>query len=279
MLKILLTIAGGYLLLVAFVYTSQSRMLYLPNLPGRSLDATPFNIGVAYEDVSFVAEDGVALHGWFVPGRTERVLLFFHGNAGNISHRLESIRQFLDLGLTVFIVDYRGYGQSEGRTSEAGLYKDGSAAWRYLTETMQVRPDNIVIFGRSLGGSVAAHLAMNVEAAGLVVESSFTSVPDIASDLYPWLPARWLSRLRHATGDYVRDVDFPVLVVHSRDDEIIPIKHGEAIYAAATEPRSLLVLRGGHNDAFIRDEENYLEGLRVFLDSLYSPNLLPTSNE
>ena len=279
MLKILLIITGGYLLLVAFVYASQSRMLYLPNLPGRTLDATPSGIGVDYEDVFFETEDGVALHGWFVPGQTARVLLFFHGNAGNISHRLDSIRQFLDLGLSVFIVDYRGYGQSDGRTSETGLYKDAAGAWRYLTETRQVKPENIVIFGRSLGGSVAAHLAKDVEPAGLVVESSFTSVPDIASDVYPWLPARWLSRLRHATRDYIRNVNCPVLVVHSRDDEIIPIKHGEAIYAAAPEPRSMLVLRGGHNDAFIRDEESYLTGLRAFLDSLSSPNLLPATNE
>ena len=142
-----------------------------------------------------------------------------------------------------------------------------------------MNPQDIVIFGRSLGGSVGAHLAMEVQPAGLIVESSFTSVPDIASDLYPWLPARWLSRLRHATRDYIRDVECPVLVVHSQDDEIIPIKHGEAIYANAPEPRSLLVLRGGHNDAFVRDERNYLEGIQAFLKSLSPPNLLPTSIE
>lgn len=265
MLKFILIVAGCYLALVALVYLSQSRMLYLPAVPGRSLDVTPAGIGVQFEDVYFETADGVNLHGWFLPGRTSRVLLFFHGNAGNISHRLPSIRQFLDLGLSVFIIDYRGYGQSGGKTTEAGTYEDANAAWRYLTETRGLAAGDIVIFGRSLGGSVAAHLAASVSPAGLIVESAFTSVPDIAQELYPWLPARWLSRLRYTTIQHIRNARCPVLVVHSRDDEIIPFHHGEAIHAAAPEPRSLLALRGSHNDAFIRDERRYVEGLRRFL--------------
>ena len=117
------------------VYLMQARMLYLPDVPGRSLDRTPADIGAGYRDVSIETSDGVRLHGWYVPGDSGRVLLFFHGNAGNISHRLESIRQFLQLGLSVLIVDYRGYGQSEGRTTEQGIYRDAEAAWRYLTES------------------------------------------------------------------------------------------------------------------------------------------------
>ncbi len=273
MLKFLLVLAAGYGLVLAIVYLMQGRMLYLSNVPGRTLSMTPADAHMDYEDVSIEAADGVKLHGWFIVGASPHVLLFFHGNAGNISHRLESIRQFQNLGLSVLIIDYRGYGQSGGRTTEAGIYRDADAAWRYLTETRGVRPDNVVIFGRSLGGSVAARLATQQQPLALIVESSFTSVPDIAQEHYPWLPARWLSRLSHATADYIREVRCPVLVVHSRDDEIIPFHHGQAIFAAAPEPRTLLTLRGSHNNAYVWDEGSYIEGLRAFLTGLSSPAL------
>ncbi len=269
MMKLLLVLATGYVLLVAAIYLLQGRMLYLPDQPGRELAATPADAGLDYEDVSIETADGVKLHGWYIPGPSSRVLLFFHGNAGNISHRLESIRQFHHLGLSVFIIDYRGYGQSKGRASENGLYLDAEAAWRYLTRTRGVDPGDVVIFGRSLGASVAAWLAARHEPLALIVESSFSSVPDIAREIYPWLPVRWLSRLRHATVDYVRDVRCPVLVIHSRDDEIIPFHHGEAILAATPEPRSFLELRGSHNEAYLLDANNYVERLGEFLAHLH----------
>lgn len=273
MLKFVLVIAVCYALLVAVVYLMQSRMLYLPDMAGRDLLMTPADVDIDYEDVSIETADGVRLHGWFVPGGSPRTLLFFHGNAGNISHRLDSIRQFHELGLSVFIIDYRGYGQSSGKPTEPGLYRDADAAWHYLTETRGLLAGDIVLFGRSLGASVATRLAAKVQPAGLIVESSFTSVPDVAQEIYPWLPARWLSRLRHATRDYIQDVKCPVLVVHSRDDEIIPFHHGEAIFAAAPEPRTLLELHGSHNEAFLEDEPVYVEGLRAFLLSLSPPAL------
>jgi len=267
-LKFILLVLAGYGLIVVAVYFLQGRMLYLPNTPGRALIATPLDAGMDYQDVSFETADGVALHGWFVAGRTSQVLLFFHGNAGNISHRLDSIRQLHDLGLSVLIIDYRGFGQSGGKTGEKGFYQDAEAAWRYLTEDRAYAATDIIIFGRSLGGSVASWLAAQHQPRALVVESSFTSVPDVAADLYPWLPVRLLSRFNHATRDYVRDVHSPLLVIHSRDDEIIPFHHGESIFAAANEPRKLLVLRGSHNDAFLRDEHAYIQGMQKFLRSL-----------
>jgi fermentation-respiration switch protein FrsA (DUF1100 family) len=273
MLKFILVVAACYGLLVVVVYFMQGRMLYLSGVPGRTLTMTPTNVGMDYQDVSIETTDGVTLHGWFITGRSSQVLLFFHGNAGNISHRLDSIRLFQDLGLSVLIIDYRGYGQSEGRTTERGIYRDADAAWRYLIEDRGIVASDIVIFGRSLGASVASRLAAQQQPLALIVESSFTSVPDIAQHLYPWLPARWLSRLSHATRDYVRDVRCPVLVVHSRDDEIIPFHHGEAIFASANEPRILLAIRGTHNDAFLQDERAYIGGLRTFLTGLSAPAL------
>jgi len=268
MTKILLIVGAGYGLLVALVYLMQGRMLYLPDSPGRDLAATPADAGMDYEELELETDDGVMLHGWFVPALSSRVLVFFHGNAGNISHRLESIRQFHDLGLSVLIVDYRGYGQSGGRPTEAGMYRDAEAVWGYLVNQRTVSPGEIIVFGRSLGASVAARLAARHDPLALVVESAFTSVPDVAADIYPWLPVRLLSRVSHATRDYVREIRCPVLVVHSRDDEIIPVRHGREIFEAAPEPRSFLELRGTHNDAYIRDERRYIRGLSRFLDSL-----------
>jgi len=273
MLKFILFVAAGYVVLVVLVYFMQGRMVYLAEVPGRTLTMTPADVGLTYQDVSIETTDGVTLHGWFIAGQSSQVLLFFHGNAGNISHRLDSIWQFQSLGLSILIIDYRGYGQSAGRTTEMGMYRDADAAWRYLIESRGIVANDIVIFGRSLGGSVASRLASENQPLALIVESSFTSIPDIAQDLYPWLPARWLSRLNHATREYVRDVRCPILVIHSRDDEIIPFRHGETIFASANEPRTLLTLRGGHNDAFLIDESVYVEGLRTFLKGLSAPAL------
>ena len=271
LLKLILALAAGYGLLIVVIYLMQGRMLYLAEVPGRTLTMTPANAGLGYQDVYLESADRVKLHGWFIAGESSQVLLFFHGNAGNISHRLESIRQFHALGLSVLIIDYRGYGQSEGRTTEKGIYYDANAAWRYLIEERGFNADDIVVFGRSLGASVATRLASQHQPLALIVESSFTSVPDIAQELYPWLPARWLSRLSHATRDYIRDVRCPILVIHSRDDEIIPFHHGEAIYSSANEPKNLLTIRGTHNDAFLRDEHTYTSGLRKFISGLAEP--------
>lgn len=268
LVKLILVVAACYGLIVAVVYLGQTRMIYLPDLPGRELTAWPGDIGMEYRDITLRTSDNVDIHGWFIPGTGPRVLLFFHGNAGNISHRLDSIRQFHSLGLSVLIVDYRGYGQSGGRAHEAGMYRDADAAWTFLTTKMGIAPDDIIIFGRSLGGSIAARLAAHTEPLALIVESAFTSVPDIASELYPWLPARWLSRMRHPTQEHVANTRSPVLVIHSRDDEIIPYHHGERIFESAGGRGALLTLRGSHNDAWLRDQASYIKGLRDFLDAV-----------
>ena len=264
--SVLLTVAGAYLALLLFVFVGQSGMLYLPDLPSRELSTTPRAIGLAYEDVRIRTDDGVQLHGWFIPAAQPRgTLLFFHGNAGNISHRLDSIRIFHELGLSVFIFDYRGYGQSEGSPSEAGTQRDAIAAWRFLTEERGVAPQRIVLFGRSLGAAVAAWLATQHTPGALILESAFTSVPDVAAEYYWWLPVRLLARFEYATRNFVQAVRCPVLVVHSPDDEIIGFQHGEAIFAAAKEPKELLRLRGSHNEGFLLSGATYTGGLDAFL--------------
>ena len=263
----LLFVLGVYLALGLLLFLTQSRLLYYPNLPSRAVVATPARIGLAYEEVALAAEDGVRLHGWFLPAeeRARGVLLFFHGNAGNISHRLDSLKIFHDLGLSVLIFDYRGYGQSEGKVSEAGTYRDAEAAWRHLTEARRVPEDKIVLFGRSLGAAVAAHLATRQSPKALIMESSFTSVPDLAAKYYRIFPVHWLARFRYDARADLGAIACPVLIVHSRDDEIIPASHGRALFEAAQEPKAFLELSGGHNDGFLVSGRTYTDGLDAFL--------------
>ena len=256
-----LALAYGTVLALAYVF--QPHLVYFP---ARELVADPSAIGIRYEDVSLLTEDGLRLHGWFVPARKPRaVLLFLHGNAGNISHRLDSLRIFHDLEVDVLIFDYRGYGRSEGRPSEEGTYRDAVAAWRYLVEKRGVAPERIVLFGRSIGAAIAAALAVDRQPGALILESGFTSIPDLAAELYPWLPARRLARVRYDTRSRLPRVTAPVLIVHSRDDEIIAFTHAQALYAAAREPKSMLELRGTHNSGFLESGLSYVEGLGAFL--------------
>lgn len=262
----LVALTFGYLLLVSLAWAFQGHLIHFPS---QSLVSSPEDAGLRYQDVTIVTEDDERLHAWFVPAVESRgVLLFFHGNAGNISHRLESLRIFHRLQLDVLILDYRGYGRSTGSPSEQGLYRDGQAAWRYLTELRGMDPAEIVLFGRSLGAAVGANLAARQPAAGLIVESGFTSVADLGADLYPFLPVRLLARYRYPIAEDLAQVTGPVLVIHSREDEIIPFEHGQALYAAASEPKELLEIQGTHNTGFLTSGDQYIQGLEAFLNQV-----------
>lgn len=263
-----LAAVGAYVALVLFLYVAQGSLLYLPGIPSRELTADPRDIGLDYEEVHLQAADGVGLHGWYVPaGDARGTLLFFHGNAGNISHRLDSLRIFHRLGLNVLIFDYRGYGRSEGKPSEEGMQQDALAAWNHLVTVRGEAPERVVLFGRSLGAALAAWLAARERPGALILESAFVSVPELAGDLYWWLPARRLSRLRYDTRDYLAGVQCPVLVVHSPDDEIIPYRHGRALYEAARPPKAFLQLRGDHNMGFLLSGAEYVRGVDDFLSA------------
>ena len=190
-------LAAGYLGAASLMYLFQDRLLFLPGVPSREVTMTPEAVGLGFTNVTFSTEDGEQLDGWYVPATNARAtLVHFHGNAGNIGHRLELLLIFHRLGLNVVLFDYRGYGRSTGSPGEEGIYRDAEAVWKFLTHTRGEAPQRIVLHGQSLGGAVAAHLAAKVRPAALILESSFTSAPDIAADVYPWLPARRLARLR-----------------------------------------------------------------------------------
>lgn len=262
-LTILLMIILLYALLAGWAYLMQGKMLYFPL---REITATPRDIGLDFEKVTLMTGDNVRISAWYIPARHQRgVVLFCHGNAGNISHRLDSIRIFHDLNLGVFIFDYRGYGESEGSPGEQGTYADAEAAWRYLVGDRAIAQEKIILFGRSLGGAVAAEAALRHAARALIIESSFTSVPELGSDLYPWLPVRLLSRYHYRTGEKVRVIGIPKLFIHSPDDEIIPFEHGKRLFEQAGEPKDFFMIRGGHNEGFLISEEGYRRGLDAFL--------------
>lgn len=243
----------------------QRNMVYYPE---RTITLTPDTINLEYEDVRFKAEDGTDLHGWFVPAddNTQTTILYCHGNAGNISGRLETIRMLHQAGVNVFIFDYRGYGNSEGTPSENGTYNDAMGAWLYLTNQRNIVPDDILLMGRSLGGSVAAGLAVNVHSKAVIIESTFTSIPDMAMEIYPILPSKSLVRYTYPTLKYVQQIEAPKFFAHSKHDRLIPISHGKKIYEAAPEPKEFYELKGGHGDAFMTSGEGYRDALYTFIN-------------
>jgi hypothetical protein len=191
--------------------------------------------------------------------------LFLHGNAGNISHRLEMLKIVHQLGLNCFMLDYRGYGQSQGSPSEQGLYTDAEAAWNWLVQEKGLSSRDIICWGRSLGGAVAAYVARDKNPGALIIESSFTSLPELGQKLYPFLPVKMISRMSFSTTQYIKYMSCPVLVVHSPEDEIVPFAFGEELYRSAKEPREFLQIQGGHNEGFLVSGEAYFRGVRDFL--------------
>lgn len=267
LLTIAVFIACAYALVCVLAYVFQSRMVFFPD---RKLVAKPSAVGLAFEDVAFTTADDVEIHGWFLPREgAAHTLLFCHGNAGNISHRFDSLRIFHELGLSVLIFDYRGYGRSAGGPpSETGTYRDADAAYRYLIDERGVDPSRLIVFGRSLGSGVAIELASRMPVGALIAESSFTSLPDVGQRAYPILPVKLLSRIRYDSASRVASIAAPKLFVHSRDDELIPFALGRRLFDEAAEPKHFVEIQGDHNSGFATSGAQYTAALRAFLESL-----------
>lgn len=253
-----------YVSIALLVYIDQSRLVYFPQ---QRISNTPSAMGLDYTPLNITTADGETLHGWWVAAPDAKgTVLFFHGNAGNISHRINYLKMFNQLGYNTLLFDYRGYGQSSGTPSEDGTYQDAQAVWHYLTETRGIEPAQIVLFGESLGGAVAARLAAHEKPGLLVLASAFTSVPDLAAEIYPFLPVRWLARFHYNTLESLQSVTCPVFIAHSVDDEIVPFAHGERLFQAASEPKQFLTLEGGHNTGFVFKQPAWIKSLGTFMD-------------
>lgn len=246
------------------LYQNQSAQVYHPR---KHLDATPAERNIDYADVHFRTSDNILLHGWFAPCTDkQKVILLLHGNTGNISDCISSIPLFASLGYSTFVFDYRGYGQSEGAIDEQGTYKDAEAAWQWLLHERHYTPQNIVILGRSLGAAIGSHLASQHPSAAVVLESTFTSLPDIAAETHRFIPARLMTRFNYNTLANIRKIRSPILIVHGVEDNVIPYHHGRQLFNAANEPKDFLNIEADHAEGFLHSGKDYINGLKSFLE-------------
>ncbi len=258
---VLLLVVGGLLLLF------EKHLIYFPM---RAHDVTPSALGLGYEEVELRAEDGVRLHGWFLPVKgSQLTVLVCHGNAGNVSHRLDrALLMQSRLKVDTLLFDYRGYGKSQGSPDEEGTYRDARAAYRWLI-ARGLGPERVVLFGESLGSAVALQLALEVEARALVLESPFASIPAMARAVYPLLPLWPFVRTRYDNAAKIARLRMPLLVMHGERDEIVPFAQGRRVFDEAPEPKRFFAIPGAsHNDTYVVGGEAYWRALRDFLERL-----------
>jgi len=255
---------AGLLIFIMLRWFEHSQIYH----PDRSFEAGPGELGRPFEDVVFSASDGPKLNGWFFPAdanspRRHLALALCHGNAGNISHRLQVCKTLLQTGINVFLFDYRGYGRSEGWPSEEGTYLDAQAAHQWL-QRKGFAATNIIAFGESLGGGIASELAVREPCAGLVLQSTFSCMPDIGGELFPWLPVKWLCTIKYDTCKKLPQLKLPILIMHSRTDGLIGFHHATKNFSLANEPKLLWEIYGLHNDP-VGDPDHFRHGFEKFL--------------
>ena len=267
--RILIPILIFSVFMFAYLKYFERKGIYYPT---KEIESTPMNAGLKYEDVFFNTDDGLKLNGWFVSAENPRgTLLFCHGNAGNISHRIEIIKVFNKLNLNVFIFDYRGYGRSQGNPTEEGLYQDAQAAYKYLLGRKNINKEAIVIYGKSIGANVAIDLTSKVTVAALISESGFSSAYDMGKKLFPYLPVKWIITIKYDALAKIKNITIPKLIIHSQDDEIVPFKLGKKLFEAAPPPKEFYQMQGGHNEAFFMAMEEYSSKINSFLSKYLNP--------
>lgn len=261
-MKILLPLLVVLILLFIYVRYLESTSVFFPS---RSILATPKQSNLDYEDVYFKTQDGIKLNGWLIKHpRAKATVVFFHGNAGNLSDRIGKLSLFHKMGVNIFAVDYRGYGNSQGKPTEKGIYADGQAAFDYLLGRSDIDPKSIVAYGASLGGVVAIDLAVHRPLAGLIVDSSFSSAPDMAKIIYPFLPTFFM-QVKMDSISKIRKVEIPKLFLHSEEDETVPLALGLKLYKAAPAPKTFIKLKGAHDEGHIIDQKMFVDNITRFL--------------
>jgi len=258
-------VIGVFAILSLYTYLNQGSIVFQPS---RRIFATPDEFDLVYDDVRIHVSDGDKIHAWYFPDSDDSTtVLFCHGNAGNMSSRLETVQMLTEMGANVLLFDYRGYGLSDSEPSEKKMYADAEAAYNWLLREKAIASHKVIIFGRSLGGAVGVELAGRVDCAGLIIESSFTSVAEMGRHLYPYLPTRWLVRYHFDSIARIGQLECPVLVMHSQQDEIVPFRMGRRLYEAARAPKRFVELRGGHVDQNFSANNLYRNELREFIKS------------
>jgi hypothetical protein len=274
-MNLALAVVAGLVLAAVFIRVIENRLIYFPPRYPQGF-SPPENYGLQLEEVWITTEDGVRLNAWFLPdSASPKVLLWFHGNAENIGMGLAQMKAFARLGINVLALDYRGYGKSEGSPDEAGVYRDAEAAYRYLVERRHFEPQNVYVYGHSLGGTVAIDLASRHSCGGLIVQSSFTTGREMARRMFLIPLFEYIPKSRFDSLAKIARVRAPVLIVHGTRDETIPFSMGRRLYEAAPEPKWFFPIEGGgHNDLLEVGREPYLDRLRAFIrESVsYSPS-------
>ena len=264
-MKILFQLILIVVLFLIYVRYLENKSVFYPE---RSVRSTPKDLGLAFEDVFIRTDDRVRINGWLIKNPSaESTVLFFHGNAGNIGDRLGKIDLFYRLGLNILIIDYRGYGKSQGYPTERGIYQDALAAYDYLRQRDDMKDQKIIAYGASLGGAVAVDLASKRALNGLIVDSTFSCAADMAKRIYPFVPS-FLVRTRLDSAAKIRSIGVPKLFIHSMDDTTVPIALGRKLYDAAPGPKAFIEIRGDHNEGYIFDEEKVKEGIKEFVRKL-----------
>jgi fermentation-respiration switch protein FrsA (DUF1100 family) len=267
-IRIAFLLLGCLAAFVLWLKLVEKKMIYFPT---HVVDWTPAEAKLTFEDLRLRCADGVTIHGWFIPATGKQVgtVLFFHGNAGNISHRSDKILILHKLGLDVCMVDYHGYGQSEGKPGEKETYLDADASYDWLTRQRGIAPKQILVWGESLGGGVATYLAASKEIGGLVLESTYTSLPDVGRSIYPFLPTKLLMSTRYDSLGRITKIHAPILIFHSPQDEVIRYRLGERLFDAANEPKTFVQLSGDHNGGFLASEPIFSEAIRTFAEKCF----------
>ena len=262
-MSVLAILFGIYLVLMGLMYLFQDKLLFMPF---SDFVQTPASVGMDAEDFWVETDDGVCIHGWYFPNEErEYVIVLSHGNAGNISYRLDIAQTLLDAGAAVLMYDYRGYGKSKGSPSEEGLYRDVDAVIDGLVNQKRYQEKQIIMYGRSLGGAVAAYAAAEYRLGGLVLDSAFKNLRAMVSDVYPFIPSR-LAKYQFPTERYIQHQrSYPVMVMHSPGDDIVEFHHGEYLYELLDEPKIFVELRGGHNNAFMLSNDLIEDSWREYL--------------
>lgn len=265
MYRIIFYLALFILLTFGYVKYLELRGIFYPI---QKISFTPSDIKLGFEDVYFTTDDGLKINAWFVPyANAKYTLVFFHGNAGNIGDRIDKIILLNNLKLNIFIIDYRGFGQSQGKPSEQGLYLDAEAAYGYLINTRRIFPEQIILYGESLVAAAVINLAAKVKVKALILEGAFSSGKDMAKIIFPFIPNFFFSNSFNSAGK-IKKIQIPKLFLHSQNDEIIPIRLSQKLFSFAVQPKYFFELKGGHNTCFLDSKEEYLSALKFFIDRL-----------
>ncbi len=265
MLKGIIYIFIGLVLLFGYIKYIESRGIFFPL---RDVETTPSFLHIPFEDVYIKTEDNIKINGWFIPKEGAKyTILFCHGNAGNIGNRLEKIILLREANVNIFIIDYRGYGKSQGRPTEQGLYLDAAAAYNYLLDKREIKAENIILYGESVGTAVIINLASTAKIAGLIAEGGFSTGRDMGREIYPFLPSFVFSN-KFDSLSKIKNINEPKLFIHSRDDEIIPFSLAKKLFDTAGEPKQLKEIKGSHNSCFFDCREACLSCIKSFIEQL-----------